>query len=225
MTKSSTEDAIGLTRVHRWAPIPVQTERLEAAGVRVIVSLDKLNRDQLKRMVRERTVFKVLHASFLIEPWKRGAVRRLQDYQKFTEELANLKRGCSASILDVDTGFHAETAAQRRVMLALVREQIAKDLRGKASASNGRRGAQSKVFTTEQHEIAKLIWENVRRYPSWEDCKAAFKERVDGFTVYRAHRLWGPRHGETPPEEDRITDEFVKQFKADYRRLAARKGK
>ena len=193
MTKSSTEDAIGLTRVHRWAPIPVQTERLEAAGVRVIVSLDKLNRDQLKRMVRERTVFKVLHASFLIEPWKRGAVRRLQDYQKFTEELANLKRGCSASILDVDTGFHAETASQRRVMLALVREQIAKDLRGKVSASNGKRGGQPKQFSAEQHEIAKLIWENVKRYPTWEDCTIAFKERVKGFTVYRAHRLWGPR--------------------------------
>lgn len=193
MTKSSTEDAIGLTRKHRWAPIPVQTERLEAAGCRTIVSLDKLDRDQLKRMVRERTVFKVLHASFLIHPWKRGALRRLQDYEKFAEELANLPRGCSASVLDVDTGFHAETAPQRRAMLALVREQITKDLRGKASPTNGKRGGQPKQFSAEQMERARLIWENTKRFPTWEDCEAAFKVQVPGFTRWRANRLFGKR--------------------------------
>lgn len=193
MTNSSTEDAIGLTRKHRWATIDIQAERLEAHGCRVIVSLDKLDRDQIKRMVRERTVFKILHASFLIHPWKRGAKIRLRDYEKFSEELAALKRNCSASILDVDTGFHAETPPQRRAMIALVREQITRDLRGNSSPSNGKRGGQPRNFSKEQMERAKLIWENTKRFPTWEDCEAAFKVQVPGFTRWRANRLFGKR--------------------------------
>lgn len=194
MTKSSTEDAIGLTRVHRWAPIPVQVERLQIAGVRRIVSLDKLSREQLVRMIRERTVLKVLHASFLIDPHKRGAVRRLNDYQKFTEELANLKRNCRGLVMDVDSGFLADTPGERRAMLALVREQIAKDLRGKASASNGKRGGQPKQYSDAQYATAEGIWMNVVRYPKWDDAERALKEQVDkDFTVWRANRRFGPR--------------------------------
>lgn len=190
MNKSSTDDAIGLTRKHRWASIAIQTERLEAQGCRVILSLDKTDREQLQRMIREKTVLKVLHASFLIQPHKRGALRRLQDYEKYAEHLAALPRGCSASVLDVDSGFHAETAPQRRAMVALVRDQIAKDLRGKVSASNGKRGGQPLQFTADQIEQAKLIWENVRRYPTWELAEAAMPK---GFTKWRANRMFGKR--------------------------------
>lgn len=193
MTKSSTEDAIGLTRKHRWATLVAQTERLEAAGCRTIVSLDTLNRDQIVRMVRERTVLKVMHASFLIEPAKRGAVRRLKDYEQFAEQLANLPRKCRAYILDVDSGFLAETPAQRRAMLAMVREQITRDLRGRTSRENAKRGAPHKDFTPEQIDRAKLIWENTKRFPKWEDCAAAFKVQVPGFTVWRANRMFGKR--------------------------------
>ena len=194
MANSSTEDAIGLTRVHRWAPIPVQIERLQAAGVRRIVSLDKITREQLVRMIRERTVLKVLHASFLIEPAKRGALRRLQDYEKFAEHLANLKRNCRGIVLDVDSGFLADTDGQRRAMVALVREQIAKDLRGRASPTNGKRGGQPKQYSQEQYAKAEDIWMNVVRYPKWEDAERALKEQVDkDFTVWRANRRFGVR--------------------------------
>lgn len=193
MANSSTEDAIGLTRKHRWATLVAQTERLEAAGCRTIVSLDALNRDQIIRMVRERTVLKVMHASFLIEPTKRGAVRRLKDYEQFAEQLANLPRRCHAYVLDVDSGFLAETPAQRRAMLAMVREQISRDLRGRTSRENAKRGAPHKDFSPEQIDVARQIWENVKRYPSWEAAQAGFDERVKGFTVWRANRMFGKR--------------------------------
>lgn len=189
MGKSSTEDSIGLTRVHRWASIALQTERLEAAGCRVIISLDKYSREQLIRMIREKTVLKVLHASFLINPAKRGAIRRLRDYERFAEELANLKRGCSASVLDVDTGLHADTPGTRRAMLALVRDQIAKDLRGKVSPTNGKRGAQPLDLPPELKERGRGIWMDVVRYPTWDDAERALKEQVHkDFTKWRANR-------------------------------------
>lgn len=199
MSDLSTEDAIGLTRVHRWAPIPVQTERLQAEGVRRIVSLDKITREQLVRMIRERTVLKLLHASFLIEPTKRGALRRLQDYEKFAEHLANLKRGCRGLVMDVETGFLADTPGQRRAMVALVREQIAKDLRSKASATNGRRGGQPLKLSGDQMARAEAIWMNVVRYPTWEDAERALKEQIDkGFTKWRANREF--KHRPTRPK-------------------------
>lgn len=170
-----------------------QTERLQAEGCRKIVSLDAMNRDQIIRMVRERTVLKVMHASFLIDPQKRGAVRRLRDYEQFAEQLANLPRKCHAFVLDVDSGFLAETPAQRRAMVAMVREQITRDLRGLVSRENAKRGAPHKDFAPEQVDVARQIWENVRRYPSWESAQAGFDERVKGFTVWRANRMFGKR--------------------------------
>lgn len=214
-----TEDAIGLTRKHRWASLVAQTERLQASGCRRILSLDATDREQLIRMCRERTVFKIMHASFLVDPRKRGALRRLQDYQKFAEQLADLPRKCHGYILDVDSGFLAETPAQRRAMVAVVREQIARDLRGRTSKENAKRTGPAKDFAPEQIEQAKLIWENMRRYPSWEACEAAFKIHVPGFTRWRANRMFGPRKA-----DEQITQEFVERTMAEFnRRLATRK--
>lgn len=193
MSDLHTEDAIGLTRKHRWINLVDQTERLQAHGCRVIVSLDALSREQIIRMIRARTVLKVMFASFLIQPTKRGAVRRLNDYQQFADQLAELPRKCHGYVMDVDSGFLAETPAQRRAMLAMVREQITRDLRGRVSRENAKRGAPHKDFTPEQIDVARQIWENVRRYPSWEAAKAGFDERVKGFTVWRANRMFGKR--------------------------------
>jgi len=119
MRKAETEpeDAIGVTRKHRWMPVDLQEDKLRADGCRVIVSLDKLDRDQLVRMVREHTIIKAVYAFFLVDPRKRGVIRMTNDYCKFAEKLASLPRKCSAFIKDVDSGFLAETIPQRRVML------------------------------------------------------------------------------------------------------------
>lgn len=172
----------------------IQEERLRADGCRVVVSLDKLDRDQLVRMVRERTIIKAVYAFFLVDPRKRGVTRMTNDYSKFAEKLASLPRKCSAFIKDVDSGFLAETIPQRRVMLNVVERQCAKHHKGAKSAANLPRGGQKRVFSPEQYQIAReQIWENLIRYPRWEDCQRAFDERVPGFTVWRANREFRKR--------------------------------
>lgn len=193
MRKVETEDAIGVTRKHRWMTVDIQEDRLRADGCRVVVSLDKIDRDQLVRMVREHTVIKAVYAFFLIDPRKRGVLRMTNDYSKFAEKLANLPRKCRAYIKDVDSGFLAETIPQRRVMLNVVEKQCAKHHKGAKSIQNLPRGGQVKVFSAEQRDVARQIWENVRRYPTWEAADTGFRERVPGFTVWRANREFGKR--------------------------------
>lgn len=191
--QNEAEDAIGVTRKHRWMTVEVQEDKLKADGCRAVISLDKTDRDQLVRMVRERTVIKAVYAFLLVDPRKRGVIRMTNDYTKFTEHLANLPRKCHAYIKDVDSGFLAETVPQRRAMLAVVREQCAKHHKGAKSVQNLPRGGQRKLFSAEQIDTARLIWENVRRYPTWEHAQAGFDERVPGWTVWRANREFGKR--------------------------------
>ena len=175
-------------------PVGIQEDKLRADGVRTIFSLDKTTRDQIKRMVRERTIFKVVHPFLLVDPRKRGAIRMLNDYAKWTEELANLPRGCHAYIKDVESGFLAETIPQRRVMLSVVREQCIKHHKGAKSIQNLPRGGQPKNYSEEQYARAEAIWMNVVRYPTWEDAARAFREQIDkDFTVWRANKRFGLR--------------------------------
>lgn len=193
MSQKTAEDVVGVVRKHRWASVDVQTEKLQADGCKRILDLNKIERSQLVAMVRERTVIKVLYAFLIADQRKKGVNRMLADYQKFTDHLANLPRKCRGSIMDLDSGFLAETPAQRRAMLAVVRGQIASHLKNAKSVRNLPRGGQVKVFTTEQIDTARQIWENVRRYPTWEAAEAAFNERVPGFTKWRANRDFGKR--------------------------------
>ena len=193
MTKLPPEDAIGVIRKHRWMSNEVQTEKLKADGCRVIVSLDSTDRTQLARMIRERTVIKAAYAFFLVDPRKRGVNRMVADYNKFAEQLAHLPRKCRGIIKDVESGFLADTPAQRKAMLAVVREQCAKHHKGQKSAGNLPRGGQPKVFSEAQMTKAELAWRNVSRFPEWENVTRYYDEEIPGFTVWRAHKLWGPR--------------------------------
>lgn len=193
------EDAIGVTRKHRWMPVGIQEDKLRADGVRTIVGLDKTTRDQIKRMVRERTILKVVYPFLLVDPRKRGAIRMLNDYAKWTEELANLPRGCHAYIKDVESGFLAETIPQRRVMLSVVREQCIKHHRGAKSLVNLPRGGQPLKLSDDQMRRAEAIWMNVGRYPTWDDAERALQEQVhESFTRWRANREF--KHRPTRPK-------------------------
>ena len=75
-------------------------------------------------------------------------------------------------------------------MLAHVEKQIRAHFKGAKSAKNLPRGGQPREFTAEQVEQAKLIWENVKRYPTWEVAQEAMPK---GFTKWRANRLFGKR--------------------------------
>ena len=45
-------------------------------------------------------------------------------------------------------------------------------------------------FTDAELKDGKAAWRNLVDYPTWDDVRSALP---DGFTVHRAHRLWGPR--------------------------------
>lgn len=146
------------------------------------------------KMCRERTVLKVVHAVFLVDPKKRGAKRMLNDYQTFADALANLPRKCHGFVKDVELGAIGDTAPNRKLMLLHVEKQIAKYLRGKASASNGKRGAQPLKLAPEQNERGRGIWMDVVRYPKWDDAERALQEQVHkDFTKWRANREYGLR--------------------------------
>jgi hypothetical protein len=192
------DDTIGVVNKHRWASVEEQRKRLEQDGCRIIIDLAKVDRDYLLRTVRERTVVKVLYA-FLLAKGRDSAKALLSDYTAFAEKLAKLPRGCSGHIMDLDTGFLADTAGSRKVMLALVKQQIARHRQGAKSMENGRRGREALELSEMQMAKGEAIWRNVRKWPTWEDVEAELQKQIDKrMTRWRAHREWGPRSGAKP---------------------------
>ena len=187
----STEDVIGVVRAHRWASVQAQREALKADRCTRILDLDKLGREDLVRMVRERTTIKVLYAFLLAR--QGDAVHMLDDYTRFAERLAKLPRRCSAVVKDLSTGLVADTAGTRKAMVEVVRGQITKHRRGLASAENGKQGGQEKEFSDTEWLKFEAIWLNVRKYPTWDHAQDAFDLINRDFTVWRAHLKWGPR--------------------------------
>ena len=183
------EDAIGVVRKHRWAPLDVQRQRLQDDGCRVIVDLDKTERDWLFTAIRERTTIKALHACFLTA--RRGVRAGLTDYAAFADKIAKLPRGCVGVIKDLDTGLIADSPGTRKAMLSVVREQLMRSHRGLAASESARRGPKAVVLTELQKARAEAIWRNVSRYPTWDDAERALQEQVhESFTRWRANRMW-----------------------------------
>jgi hypothetical protein len=182
------EDAIGVVRAHRWATLAEQRQRLKADGCRVVIDLGETPRDALLPMIREGTVVKAAYAFLLAE--RKGATAGLADYHRLAERLAKLPRGCVGWVKDLETGLVAHTPGTRKAMLAVVKDQLARHGKGLRSAENGKRGGQLRTFTETQMAKAEAVWNNVKRYPTWEDAAKALPE---GFSVWRAHKLWQGR--------------------------------
>ena len=196
----SDQDAIGVVCLHRWASLDVQRQRLQDDGCRVIVDLAKTDREWLFTTIRQGTVVKVAYA-FLLCRFDRGAVKALADFRLFASKLAKLPRGCFGYIKDLETGLLADTAGTRRAMLAVVKDQLARHGKGLRSAENGRKGGQVKEFTDVEWAKAEAIWFNTRRYPTWPAVAEALGKINRDFTVWRAHKTWGPRKfGANRPE-------------------------
>lgn len=196
----STEDIIGVVRAHRWASVPAQREALKADGCTRIVDLDKLGREDLVALVRERTTIKVLYAFLLAR--QGDAVHMLDDYKKFACRLAKLPRRCSAVVKDLSTGLLADTPGMRKAMVEVVRSQIVKHRRGLASAENGKQGGQEREFTETEWLKFEAVWLNTRKYPTWDHAQDAFEVINRDFTVWRAHLKWGPRKFGAKKTED-----------------------
>jgi hypothetical protein len=93
-----------------------------------------------------------------------------------------------------------DTPGQRKAMLAVVKEQLARHGKGLRSAENGKRGGQVKEFTETEWLKFEAIWLNVRRYPTWDDAGAALAKVNKDMTVWFAHAKWGPRKFGVKPD-------------------------
>lgn len=184
-------DRIGVTRQHRWISADKQAERLKPRCPKVVSlaggSSRVIEREDLERLARPGTVIEFVHAFLLADP-KRKRVRggMKADFRAALERLE--KRG--AVVVDVDGQICSRK--HRRALLALADSDIGRSNQGLKSATNGTRskGRPKHTPTAEELKDAKAAWRNVKDYPTWDDVKPALPE---GFTVYRAHKLWGPR--------------------------------
>lgn len=178
-----------------------QAQRLEADGCRVIVSLDdaapvkrkRVEREELERLARPGTVVKFVWLFLLADPRKRYATAMRRDLAAW---LAKLVDGRGAIIKDLEAGLTTENPTHRRALLAVADEMIGRSCQGKKSALNGkvRRGRAELSLTARQLKDAKAVWRNLKDYPTWDAAESALEEVAKGFTRYRAHKLWGPRH-------------------------------
>lgn len=202
----SRTDAIGVVREHRWASAAEQRKRLEADGVTAIIDLAKTDRDWLLTRIRDGGTMIVLAYAFLLTDPRKGAVRGLADYRRFTERTAKLPHAhtkpggarvetrAAGYVKDLETGLVSDTPGARKAMLAVVKDQLARHGKGKRSTENGKRGRVALVLTELQDAKGEAIWLNLKRYRRREDAEKALREQVHkDLTHWSANKRWGPR--------------------------------
>lgn len=188
-------DRIGVTREHRWFKVPEQIRRLEAAGCCAILQLGKNGATMLDvvKMATAGRTFVFVRAFLAADPrhkHQRGGL--MQSFDK--THTAITKRG--GEIEDLDAGVGSK---QLRALRAVVKDDIARSNQGAKSALNGKlsKGRPRAKFTDDQIEKAYNIWHNLKRYPQWDDAKAALAEIVsdkgEPFTAERAYAKWKGR--------------------------------
>jgi hypothetical protein len=189
-----TNDVIGVVREHRWATLDEQRQLLQDAGCTKIVDLGEAPRDWFYTAIRERTIIMAPWA-FLLTPRKR-VLTGLADFDAFMKRITKLPRGCVGIIKDMDTGLMADTPGTQKAMLAVVRDQLSRHVRGLASGENAVRGRKALVLTDMQRARGEAIWRNVRKFPTWDAVEPELKKQISRrMTRWRAHREWGPRIG------------------------------
>jgi len=169
-----------------------QRKVLETKGVSGILVEDGRKsvhtRDDLIRIVRKGTVVAIQHLFLLADPKekrKRGGTRA--DLWKAIDAI-EAKGGY---VWELSTGLHSGRPRERDQMTRAAVEALARG-RHKTTRSD-KRGRPSAAFDEKQMADARLIWADVKRYPTWD---AARKAMPKNFTPARAYKLWGARTSE-----------------------------
>lgn len=200
----SDDDHIGVVREHRWTSVKLQRERLKADGCRVILDMKDTTRAELFRIVRSGTTVKLFRAYYLADPRnrkKKGGMRE--------DALATFKRLCckpptgqGAIVKDVETGLSTADPAQKTAIIALIKDQATRDGKGLKSIANGKKSTKGRQPVDYEDDVKKDfydVWHNRKLYPTWDACRAAFKELnkkhklKHPFTVDRAYEIWKKR--------------------------------
>ncbi len=170
-----------------------QRKAMEAAGVSGIVVEDRRKelthtRADLIKMVRKRTVIAIQHLFLLADPAekrKRGGTRA--DLWKAIDEI-EAKGGY---LWEISTNLNSGRPRERDEMTRAAVEALAL---GRHKTGKDRRGRPLAEFDEKQMTAAKLVWVDVKRYPTWSAARKALPKH---FTPARAYKLWGARISET----------------------------
>lgn len=174
---------IGYIRPHKRRLEAAQRTALEAAGVKRIWTegRDETLADCIAQL-RRRDVLAVTDLWLLAEPRSKDV--RSPRKSLFEALGAIEERGATV----VETASGRSSSEDRDAMLLDAIEWLSGQARGRKGAVNGR-GKQPVKFAPEVIEAAERIWRD-RRVKTWAD---AAKKLPKGFTVYRAHKMFGPR--------------------------------
>ena len=180
------DDIIGLVATwHKRFPANAQERALIAASVpaaRIIFLEDIKQRDRLVKTAPAGRVIAINRAWLVADPkalHKPGGLR--------AEWNAWMKRATARGVIiwDVESGIRTATPGGIIDMMDRVAAGLANS--GKGLRSKGRPVAK---FSPDVVLAAKLIWRDLKEYPTYADVRAALPA---GFTVERAGREWGPR--------------------------------
>lgn len=187
-------DLVGVVREHRWASIAAQTKRLKEAGCTKVFDLSKVDRQDIERLARPERVLCLLFA-FLLARKRKGGM--MADFEGC---LARIEKR-NGSVRDVSTGLTSNGEA-RASFLAVVKDQARRSQQGLHAAEKGRlkKGRPHEDYSAQQYADAKAIWRDRVEYPDERrDAKPALAaiQSTSGtpFSVARARRKWGKRHG------------------------------
>lgn len=187
-------DTIGVVREHRWITAPDQASVLRPAS-RTIVTLygggfRRVTLEQLATLTRPGTVLNLVHAFLLAEP---GPTREMKASLKEAIKLLTVER--QGIVRDVTTGMSTDTKVRKQALVDMAGVQIGRSNQGKSSATNGALspGGQPLDLSTEQLRDAKAVWRDLIDYPEWDDAARGLRKVHREFTIWRAHKLWGPR--------------------------------
>lgn len=192
MTKHRT---IGLVRDWPRHPAKRQEEALRADGATVVLIIphECATWREAVRLVRKNDRVAVTLIQLLPEPKSARVRHPAMDGRDAIEEIE--RRG--GVLVEVTTGRTTADAKQRRALIDDMARSVGAGGRSLSSAqarANGakagdRRGRPAATFTPEQIADARKVWES-RHVKRWQD---AAKLLPDGFTVYRARKMFGPR--------------------------------
>lgn len=185
---------IGIVRDWPRHSVKRQTLAVSAYGATVIYTIpDECPtwREAL-RFVRKGDCVAIELIQLLPEPKSAKVRHPAMDGRDAIEEVE--RRG--GHIVETSTGRSTADAKQRAALIADMARSVGaggRSLSSEQARANGSksrsRGRPKAEFTPEQIEAARKVWES-RKVVRWQDAAALLPE---GFTVYRARNLFGPR--------------------------------
>lgn len=193
------DDAIGLVRSHRWLSATGQAKRLREAGCSKIFDLDKQDRADMEKIAGRRRAL-LVYAFLLANPDKTRGM--------WADFMGSLERIEARDGVVVDMSTRLDSKTTRAAFLDVVRGQVRRHNQGgraEEPGPKGRPGRKGDEFSRGDWRLARLIWQDVETYPTWDaasDALARIKARNTGrpFTKERAYLKWGARPRRKPKD-------------------------